>query len=472
LSACALTTSKAPRLSYAPPSAEPGVQPDAAYAGQPAGLIWNQLLDRLIQSPLEVDLADPERGIVVARYSGNPEPYVSCGYILVQRGDRLEQVPASGQATFNRVVQGRRVEVSRGMRLDARLVVQVEPEDPGAAVNTTSNYVVTKTVEAGGGGRAREVVSFGAGGRGEFSKGTVCQPNGALERIVLDVLPRTARVQLAESGEPAPQVGAADSGGPAPSEDIIESAMPAPSAPPAARVEPATTTRTAENPEPGALGQTAESGGAAAIARSAESDGPGLVGQAAVAPSEAPDTEVAEGAQTEKSAVANLEDGAVSLGCPIADKVFCDVLDITDPYRRANQDRNLGLELEAIEGGSPLLGGGDLGFDVSLPSYDAYLTVSFFLKDGTVRHVLSGWDRRWPAHAREFVSDAGMSLEDGGNVEMVVALASDVPVFASPRPPAETAEAYLSDLRRRLSELSNGGAPAQIAASLLVVTPA
>ena len=28
------------------------------------------------------------------------------------------------------------------------------------------------------------------GGRGEFSKGTVCQPNGALESTVLDVLPR------------------------------------------------------------------------------------------------------------------------------------------------------------------------------------------------------------------------------------------------------------------------------------------
>jgi hypothetical protein len=100
------------------------------------------------------------------------------------------------------------------------------------------------------------------------------------------------------------------------------------------------------------------------------------------------------------------------------------------------------------------------------------LTVSFFLKDGTVHHVLSGWDRRWPANAREFVSDAGLSLADAGSVQMVVALASDVLVFSSPRPPAEAAELYLSDLRQRLFEIKNGGAPAQIAASLLVVTPA
>ena len=138
------------------------------------------------QSPLEVDLADPERGIIVARYSGDPEPYVTCGWILVDRGGELEQVPASGQASFKRVVQGRRLEVNRDLNLDARLVVEVKPDGDGAAVETTSNYVLTKTVavenEAGWTqGRAQEVVSFSSGGRGEFSKGTVCQPNGALE---------------------------------------------------------------------------------------------------------------------------------------------------------------------------------------------------------------------------------------------------------------------------------------------------
>jgi hypothetical protein len=70
------------------------------------------------------------------------------------------------------------------------------------------------------------------------------------------------------------------------------------------------------------------------------------------------------------------------------------------------------------------------------------------------------------------VRDAGLSVDDRRNVEMVVALASDVPVFPAPRPPSETAELYLSELRQRLSELSNGGAPARIAASLIVVTPA
>jgi hypothetical protein len=228
----------------------------------------------------------------------------------------------------------------------------------------------------------------------------------------------------------------------------------------------------------------------------AESSGSAPAGQATIAGSEVPDAavaevrnpdlaelpdvevaevpaaEAAESPDAEIPEVAALAEGPVSLECPIADKIFCEVLNVTDPYRRANQERNLGLAVDPLEGGNPLLGGGDLGFDVSLPSYPAYLTVSFFMEDGTVRHVLSGWDRRWPPNAREFVTDVGLSGEGGGSVEMVVALASDVPVFPSARPPAEAAERYLQDLRRRLVEISNGGAPAQIAASLLIVTPA
>jgi hypothetical protein len=470
LSACAVTTSGL--QGYTPPSAGPGA-PGSAYAGQDSGLIWNQLLDRLIQSPLQVDLADPERGIVVASYSGDPEPYVTCGWMLVDRGGELEQVPASGEASFRRMVRGRRLEVTRGMKLDARLVVDVKPDGGGAAVDTVSNYVLTETTVAADRagrrrGRAHEVVSFSAGGRGEFSKGTVCQPNGALERIVLDVLPRTARAQLTGSGELAPSPQTTDSSRPVPSVQIIENS------------EPASSRQTTESAGPSAAWQMAEASDPAPTTQAAESGGPAPAGQGTSAQSAVPDAEIAAApsareAQVPDAAVpegATLEDGAASLECPIADKIFCELLAVTDPYRRANQERDLGLAVDAIEGSNPLLSGSHLGFDVSLPSYDAYLTVSFFLKDGTVHHVLSGWDRRWPANAREFVSDAGLSVENGESIEMVVALASDVLVFPAPRPPAEAAELYLSDLRKRLSEISNGGSPAQIAASLLIVTPA
>jgi hypothetical protein len=177
----------------------------------------------------------------------------------------------------------------------------------------------------------------------------------------------------------------------------------------------------------------------------------------------------AAGAGLEQQDAALADFGGPAADCAIADDVFCEVLEVTEPYRRANEERGLGLAVDAIEGGNPLVADG-LGLDISLPGYEAYLAVSYFLRDGTVRHVRSGADRRWPAHAREFVGDAGLGGQQG-NVEMVVAVASAVPLFAAPRPPVETATSYLAALRGRLAELAAGTAPAEIAASLVVITP-
>jgi hypothetical protein len=460
LGACAVDTSGPARLGYAPPEEQP-TETGSAAAGQPAGLIWNQLLDRLIQADLEIDLADPERGIIVARYSGDPEPYVTCGWILVDRGGELEEIPASAATSFKRVVQGRRLEVNRDLNLDARLVVEVNPDGDGAAVETTSNYVLTKTVAAANQagwtrGRAQEVVSFSSGGRGEFDKGTICQPNGVLERTVLDVLPPATRALSAGVEPSAMDVSVAGSG-PAARIEVVES--PAPAGSP----------QTVEGSAPASDGQAAENGAAGGDGPAKASAPPGPAPQAAEAGPGAPEATSAHAEQPDPAGL-EVPDPTPAFECPIDDRTFCEVLALTDPYRRANQERDLGLALEALEPDNPLLDGTGLGIDISLPNYDSYLTVSYFLEDGTVHHVLDGWARRWPANAREFVP--ALSVDDPQSVEMVVALASDVPVFPSPRPSAEAAELYLSELRERLSELSNGGTPAQIAASLIVITPA
>jgi hypothetical protein len=474
LGACAVDASKPARLSYSPPQSQ-SAEPNLAAAGQPAGLVWNQLLDRLIQASMEIDLADPERGIIVARYSGDPTPYVTCGWILVDRGGEREQIPASGATSFKRVVQGRRLEVNRDLNLDARLVVEVKPDGRGAAVETTSNYVLTKTIAAANQagwsqGRAQEVVSFSSGGRGEFSKGTICQPNGALERTVLDVLPPALQAVPAEDAGQAATGGPAAGSGPAARIEVVESPAPALGTPAIESSAPASESQAEASAALGSSTQTAGNGVAGADGQPAASVPPSPAPQAAEAGQEgAPEATVAQTEQPDPGAL-DAADQTAAFECPIDDRTFCEVLDVTDPYRRANQERDLGLALEALEPDNPLLDGTGLGIDISLPKYDSYLTVSYFLKDGTVHHVLSGWARRWPANAREFVP--ALSVDDPHSVEMVVALASDVPVFPLPRPSAEAAELYLSDLRARLSELSNGGTPAQIAASLIVITPA
>jgi len=455
LAACADTTP--PRLGYAPPAEQPA-RPGVGYVGQPgADLIWDQLLDRLAQSELKIDLADPERGVMVATYSGDPAPYVTCGWILLHGGGEPERIDASSEASFSRVVGGRAFEIGRDLRLDARLVVQIRPEGGDAFVDATSNYVLTKTVvsEARSGwrrGRSYEMLSFSTGERGEFSKGTVCQPNGALERTVLDILPAATRVaQRAQPTGPATTRRAR----------IVETEL------------------TSDDLEQQAAGDDIAQQAAAEGDGGQQAAAEGDVGQQAAGDDlgqQAPAGDLEQqavagtGLEQQDAAIADLE--RQSDACAIADEVFCELLEITEPYRRANEERGLGLEVDDIEGGNPLLGDNGLGLDISLPSYDAYLAVSYFLRDGTVRHVLSGSGRRWPANAREFLGDAGLDADQSGSVELVVAVASDVPLFTSPRPPSETAASYLADLRKRLAEMTGGAAPAEIAATLVVITPA
>jgi hypothetical protein len=295
----------------------------------------------------------------------------------------------------------------------------VKPGGGEAFVKATGNYVLTKSVIAeyrsgSQRGRTYELVSFSSGERGAFSKGTVCQPNGALEQTVLDIMPPASQVaQRAQSTRP-------------------------------------TATRQAR------IVRT-EMASHDSVPQSSASD---LGQQAALSDhlSESPSTSDAL--------------PPWSAACAVANKTFCAVLEITDPYRRANEEQGLGLEAKRIEAGNPLVDGSDLGLDISLPSYDAYLALSYFLRDGTVHHVLPGRNWAWPANAREFIGVPVFGKDGSADVEMVVAVASDMPLFASPRPPAEAAESYLADLRRRLAEMSDADEPAQIAATLLVITPA
>jgi hypothetical protein len=438
------------RLDYAPPADRP-TTPGAGYVGSlSADLIWGQLLDRLHQSGLQVTLADQERGVMVATYSGDAAPYVTCGWILVHGGGDPEQIDASSQASFHRRVQGRSIEIGRDLNLDARLAVEVTPRGREALVEATANYVLTKTVVAADRsgrqrGRAFEIVSFSTGERGAFRKGTVCQPNGALERTVLDIVPPATRV--ARPAAPAGTVVTRRS-------RIVQ-------------------TEIASNDVFQQSSATDDPGQQARVSDDLEQ--PVLPSDDGTQqPSTSDDLEQPASRSNDlpEQPSAGEDLAGQPLECAIADKTFCAVLEATDSYRRANEERGLGLELTRIEAGNPLVEGSDLGLDISLPNYDAYLAVSYFLRDGTVHHVLPGWNRRWPANAREFLGDLGLGAGQSGNVEMVVALASDVPLFASPRPPAEAAETYLAELRRRLAEISGANDPAQIAASLLVITPA
>ena len=180
-----------PALDYLPPSGNPAATPSVVVR-QPSWLVWSSILDHLEQRGVPVGDLDEAAGEMVVRYTGDPEPYVDCGWIVTYRKDELERTPAAAAvATFQRRWHGKLVMVERDLELDARMTVQVEPDGETAVVRTDSTYGLTKSVapQAAEQPLHSETIGFHSGESGTFSSGTVCQPTGALERLVLDALP-------------------------------------------------------------------------------------------------------------------------------------------------------------------------------------------------------------------------------------------------------------------------------------------
>jgi hypothetical protein len=190
LGGCA--AARSPTLEYLPPSGPPAAARSAVVRQQP-WLAWGNIVDRLQQQAgLTISEADEVEGALVVRYHGDPEPYVDCGWILAYQRLAVERTPAAAAlATFERRWQGKLVTVERGLELEARMTVQVEPDGETAVVRTDSTYGLTKSVapQAAEQPLHSETIGFHSGESGTFSSGTVCQPTGALERLVLDALP-------------------------------------------------------------------------------------------------------------------------------------------------------------------------------------------------------------------------------------------------------------------------------------------
>jgi hypothetical protein len=184
-------TPEPPELDYLPPLGPPAAERSAFVRQQP-WLVWGNILDHLQQQGVQVSTNDEGVGELIVVYSGDPQPYVDCGWIVTYEDEELDRVPAAGSdASFLRRRDGEVVALERDLRLDARMRVDVEPSGDDAIVRTESTYMLTKkisSIEAEQPVHA-ETIEFHAGGSGTFSSGTACQPTGELERLVFDSLP-------------------------------------------------------------------------------------------------------------------------------------------------------------------------------------------------------------------------------------------------------------------------------------------
>jgi hypothetical protein len=175
------------RLSYVPP-AGPAGQPQNTVLPVPAGEAWESVVAALRTQGLTLAVADERRGVVVATFSGDPAAWLDCGEIRATTvgAAATRTVPgAAERAEFRRGTQSAQRTVRRNQRLDARLVVLLEPDGEQTRIATSALYVLTRMLDAGTGVPSVETAEFRSGERGAFSGGVSCQSRGTLERAPL-----------------------------------------------------------------------------------------------------------------------------------------------------------------------------------------------------------------------------------------------------------------------------------------------
>ncbi|WP_137181647.1 serine/threonine-protein kinase [Roseomonas sp. AR75] len=147
------------------------------------------------------------------------------------------------------------------------------------------------------------------------------------------------------------------------------------------------------------------------------------------------------------------------------DAPFCTALDTLRPV--AQPFGTPGELSVALAGNATRLRDGELvTVVVNGPDFPAYVYVSFLVHDGTLAHLHptpTDPSRQLPAGGTLRLGDPAIggpawAVSPPFGVDLIIAVASSVPLFDKPRPDDEDTAAYLRDLRVALERARRGGA--------------
>jgi serine/threonine-protein kinase len=172
-------------------------------------------------------------------------------------------------------------------------------------------------------------------------------------------------------------------------------------------------------------------------------------------------------------ASAGVPASAVDWGVRGFEGPYCGALDILRPHADAFGAAPSGLDVSLPGNRRRLVLGDLLTVNLALPRFPSYLRVSYFTHDGEVVHLHptpADPARAFGPHVRIALGDpasGGPRWEIGPpyGTEMIVAVASERPLFATSRPEAEQSDDYLAALATAL----RSGAGGRVAARVLMV---
>jgi hypothetical protein len=124
--------------------------------------------------------------------------------------------------------------------------------------------------------------------------------------------------------------------------------------------------------------------------------------------------------------------------------------------------------------GTDLKDGDTLMVDVTTPNYQSYVAVDYFVLGGTVVHLLPNSVERETLAPPRYTATVGnlgnWMIGAPFGTEMLVLLATPVPLFDAQRPDSEAGPAYLAALDSQLARISKSHGAAAIAVDFLQIT--
>lgn len=518
-------------VGYVPPTSLPA-QPKRTLVAEERERVWSRLVNFFQSSAFEIEHIDQKESLLVARYSGNPYPYIDCGSIVTHQDGALDQIAGSASAiALQYKIDGESVVLNRLLSLDSRIIISLADQLQGTVIETDTTYIVTKMVDVvdrSGGIKegSRETVSFEAGNRGEFSKGTTCQPNGALDLAVLQSLPNVVgsdeidRAELTDRGKETANLVLQDDNFAALSqpstletlantqditEDQAEAIVLDAEGLDAAVIPLPASEGTTDDwllpehglpkaalplPEQRTAGSAATTPKQETVVLKRKKEGPasdttGSLGEDIIWENtplpEAretvvllPDTPEAIGSPTddEKPASTIVDDTTrkllESLNCSGEEWHFCDFIELTTPYRKRNIDKLYGFTINTAESFASQIIGRDLNLNILFPSFASHLHIVYARRDGSIEHIMSS-SEMWPADLAHQLTEEEQAIPGPAGLAMIIAIASERPLFSSSPEGVEDAKVYLDRLKRRLTELEGESPGGPIAASQLLI---
>jgi serine/threonine-protein kinase len=151
------------------------------------------------------------------------------------------------------------------------------------------------------------------------------------------------------------------------------------------------------------------------------------------------------GALRSALAARNVPADAAKLAVQTFDGPYCPVLDLLRPVLAAAG----GAPRTTLVGASPLHAGDLLRFDVSMPDWPGLLHVVYLMQSGEVAHLVPSAAHQAGATIRLGEPGPGFpgwEVSEPFGTDLLLALVSDGPLFATPRPMLEPQDAYIAAL--------------------------